>query len=40
MDIGTEEKGKVEDDLDLFSTVFLDLPTINAQLTFDKIMEL
>lgn len=36
MDVGTVEKGKAEDDLDSFSTVFLDLPTINAQLTFVK----
>lgn len=34
MDAGMAGKGKVEDDLDSFSTVFQDLPTINAQLIF------
>lgn len=36
MDVGTAGKGKVKDDLDLFSTVSLNLPTINVQLTFAK----
>lgn len=36
MDAGMAGKGKAEDDLDSFSTVFQDLPTINAQLIFFK----
>lgn len=36
VDVGMAGKGKVDDDLDSFSSVFPDLPTVNAYLIFVK----